>query len=292
MSSRIKIKIELLEHFDPSLPLPSYQTTGASGADLRANLPKNKRKLGLTIPPGDKILIPTGLSVEVPEGFELQVRPRSGVSFKTGLFIPNSPGTIDSDYRGEINIILGNRGRTPESVFHGDRLAQLVLCPVYQALFVESPSLRHTGGSKASALRGVPDLSQMKHPITLLFEDKSEVTFDLHENESLLEGAKREGHFIRSSCGGFASCSECVIKVCGESALNAPTPEEVRLLGNVFYLTKERLSCQTFVKGKAAFDLSSHNPKAPPLKKKKRFVPSKRKSQKKTVLKGSPKRKT
>ena len=115
--------------------------------------------------------------------------------------------------------------------------------------------------------------SKKKHPVRLLFQEGREVTILLQEGVSLLEGVRQEDHFIRSSCGGFASCSECVVKVCkGEENLNAPSPEEVRLLGNVFHLTKERLSCQTQVKGEAMFDLSSHQEGAPPGGKKKRPI--------------------
>jgi dUTP pyrophosphatase len=105
----------------------------------------------LLIKPGERVLVPTGLSMEIPVGFEVQVRPRSGLSFKTGLMVLNSPGTIDSDYRGEIKIILGNLGTKDEVIKHGDRVAQLVLAPVVQAFYVEneaelSKTNRGTGG--------------------------------------------------------------------------------------------------------------------------------------------------
>lgn len=129
----ITVKVKKLEHYDSSFPLPSYETTGAAGADVRASLGNGEK---LLIKPGERVLIPTGLSMEIPHGYEIQVRPRSGLSFKTGLMVLNSPGTIDSDYRGEVKIILGNLGKNDEVINHGDRVAQLVLAPVTQASYV------------------------------------------------------------------------------------------------------------------------------------------------------------
>lgn len=129
----ITVKVKKLEHYDSSFPLPSYETTGAAGADVRASLGNGEKML---IKPGERVLIPTGLSMEIPHGYEIQVRPRSGLSFKTGLMVLNSPGTIDSDYRGEVKIILGNLGKNDEVINHGDRVAQLVLAPVTQASYV------------------------------------------------------------------------------------------------------------------------------------------------------------
>jgi dUTP pyrophosphatase len=123
----VTVKVMPLQHFDPTLELPLYQTPGAAGADLRACLGKGERML---IPPGKRLLVPTGLSVEIPHGYELQVRPRSGLSLKTNLLVVNAPGTIDEDYRGEIKVILGNFGDKDEVISHGDRIAQLVLAPV------------------------------------------------------------------------------------------------------------------------------------------------------------------
>ena len=144
----ITVKVKKLEHYDSSFPLPSYETTGAAGADVRASLGNGEK---LLIKPGERVLIPTGLSREIPHGYEIQVRPRSGLSFKTGLMVLNSPGTIDSDYRGEVKIILGNLGKNDEVINHGDRVAQLVLAPVTQAAYIVSESelsdtARGTGG--------------------------------------------------------------------------------------------------------------------------------------------------
>lgn len=134
-SNAIKVKIKKLSHYDESFSLPSYETAGAAGADVRASLGPGEK---IKIKPGERILIPTGLSMEIPMGYEVQVRPRSGLSFKTGLMVLNSPGTIDSDYRGEVKIILGNLGHIDEVINHGDRVAQLVLSPVTQAFYFES----------------------------------------------------------------------------------------------------------------------------------------------------------
>lgn len=124
------LKLLKLEHFDENLQLPSYESHSAAGADLRACLENKDR---LVIPPGKRLLVPTGLAMEIPQGYEVQIRPRSGLSLKTQLLVVNSPGTIDADYRGEVKIIMGNLGDSEEIIEHGDRIAQMVLCPVTQA---------------------------------------------------------------------------------------------------------------------------------------------------------------
>ena len=108
--------------------LPKYETLNASGMDIRAML-----KEALNLKPFDRVAIPTGLSVEIPEGFELQVRPRSGLSINKGLMILNSPGTIDSDYRGEIKILVINLNQAKVQISNGERIAQLVLSRIYRA---------------------------------------------------------------------------------------------------------------------------------------------------------------
>jgi dUTP pyrophosphatase len=128
----ITVKVVTLSHYDQSFALPSYETTGAAGADVRACLGNGEKMI---IKPGERVLVPTGLSMEIPHGYEVQVRPRSGLSFKTGLMVLNSPGTIDSDYRGEVKVIIGNLGKNDEVINHGDRVAQLVLAPVVQAFY-------------------------------------------------------------------------------------------------------------------------------------------------------------
>ncbi|MEP2718716.1 dUTP diphosphatase [Pseudophaeobacter sp.] len=115
---------------DQSLPLPSYETAGAAGADLRANL---EDRGAVTLAPGARALVPTGLRMEIPLGYEVQIRPRSGLALKHGITLPNSPGTIDSDYRGALGVIVMNAGADDFVINHGDRIAQMVVAPVVQA---------------------------------------------------------------------------------------------------------------------------------------------------------------
>lgn len=117
---------------DASVALPSYETTGSAGADVRANLPDG---VSVTLEPGQRALIPTGLRIAIPDGFEVQVRPRSGFALKHGITLPNTPGTIDSDYRGPLGVILMNAGQESFEIAHGERIAQLVVAPVLQADF-------------------------------------------------------------------------------------------------------------------------------------------------------------
>lgn len=118
---------------------PEYQTIGAAGADLYSQLEQP-----VTIPKGQTALIPTGVYVEIPEGYEAQIRPRSGLALKNGLTLLNAPGTIDCDYRGEIKIILTNLGETDFIVTDGMRIAQMVFNKVYRAFFVETEDLKNT----------------------------------------------------------------------------------------------------------------------------------------------------
>lgn len=117
---------------DRDVPLPSYETAGAAGADLRANLPDRG---SVTLMPGARALVPTGLRIEIPEGYEVQIRPRSGLALKHGITLPNTPGTIDSDYRGPLGVIVMNAGDAPFIIAHGDRIAQMVVAPVIRARF-------------------------------------------------------------------------------------------------------------------------------------------------------------
>ncbi len=126
------VKIKKLNHFDETFPLPTYETKDAAGADIRASFEDKKN---LVIKPGERVLVSTGLAFEIEPGYEVQVRPRSGLSLKTNLLVVNSPGTIDADYRGEVKIILGNFGHSDEVIQHGDRVAQIVLAPITQAVF-------------------------------------------------------------------------------------------------------------------------------------------------------------
>lgn len=120
-------------------PLPSYATADAAGMDLRANL-----EAAVTLQPLERMLVPTGLFMELPAGFEAQVRPRSGLAIKQGLTLLNTPGTIDADYRGEIKIIMINLSNEPQTIQHGDRIAQMVIAPFVQATLAEVPELTDT----------------------------------------------------------------------------------------------------------------------------------------------------
>ena len=120
---------------DRGLDLPEPATAGAAGADLRANFAPDARAAGLVLAPGARALVPTGLCLEIPEGFEVQIRPRSGLALKHGLILPNSPGTIDSDYRGPVGVIVMNLGVEAFCVTHGMRIAQMVLARVETAAF-------------------------------------------------------------------------------------------------------------------------------------------------------------
>lgn len=120
---------------DSLVPLPAYQTAGSAGADICANLPEEMRTAGFVLQPMERAIVPTGLRVAIPVGFEMQIRPRSGLALKHGITLPNTPGTIDSDYRGPLGVALVNLGAAPYVVRHGDRIAQCVVAPVLQAGF-------------------------------------------------------------------------------------------------------------------------------------------------------------
>ncbi|ROT97747.1 dUTP diphosphatase [Histidinibacterium lentulum] len=143
------IGIARVEGADPQVPLPSYESAGAAGADVRANFPDGARE-GVVLAPGARALIPAGFRMEIPEGWEVQVRPRSGLALKHGITLPNAPGTIDSDYRGELGILLLNAGTEPFAVGHGARIAQLVVAPAVRAVFepraVLGETVRGAGG--------------------------------------------------------------------------------------------------------------------------------------------------
>jgi len=141
----VPVRVRRLAARDPALPLPAYATAGAAGLDLVASLAAQDRAAGLTLAPGARALVPTGLAVEIPEGYELQIRPRSGLALRHGLALVNSPGTIDSDYRGEIGIIVVNLGAEPVTLAHGVRIAQAVLAPVSRLAWVEVERLAESG---------------------------------------------------------------------------------------------------------------------------------------------------
>lgn len=127
MADAITLPIQQLDH-GKDLPLPRYETDGAAGMDICAALSQP-----LTINPMQREAVPTGLAMAIPQGYEVQVRPRSGLAYKHGLTVANAPGTIDSDYRGEVKVILINLGDAPVEITHGMRIAQLVLAPVAMA---------------------------------------------------------------------------------------------------------------------------------------------------------------
>jgi dUTP pyrophosphatase len=140
----IVVPINVLPHGE-GLALPGYSTDGSAGCDLRAAI-----EAELTITPGGRTLVPTGVAVAIPPGYEGQVRMRSGLAHDAGLALLNAPGTVDSDYRGEIRVIVANLGAEPVTIHRGDRIAQLVFAPVVQARFERvaelPPSERNTGG--------------------------------------------------------------------------------------------------------------------------------------------------
>ncbi|MFT9408224.1 dUTP diphosphatase [Acetobacter fabarum] len=143
-SGTVGIKVRRLSH-GLDLPLPAYATQGAAGMDLLAAL-----DAPLRLEPGQRGLVPTGLSIALPAGYELQVRPRSGLALKHGIVLPNAPGTIDEDYRGEIGVIVMNAGQEVFVVEPGMRIAQAVIAPVIRATWIECDNLdeteRGTGG--------------------------------------------------------------------------------------------------------------------------------------------------
>lgn len=138
--SEVIVQVHPLPHFD-GLQLPSYETAGSAGMDVRAAVPEGEP---VVLAPGARAMVPTGLSVAIPEGYEIQVRPRSGLAAKHGLTCLNTPGTIDSDYRGEIKVILINLGSEAFTIQRGERIAQLVLAPVTRLGWQEVSELGET----------------------------------------------------------------------------------------------------------------------------------------------------
>ncbi|MEP1610381.1 MAG: dUTP diphosphatase [Roseobacter sp.] len=135
-----KIAVTWAEGADTSIALPAYETDQAAGADIRANLPDGP----VVLVSGMRALIPTGLRFEIPPGFEVQVRPRSGLALKHGVTLVNAPGTIDSDYRGAVGVIVMNTGKDDFAIAHGMRIAQIVVAPVIQAEFSLTSQINQT----------------------------------------------------------------------------------------------------------------------------------------------------
>ena len=146
MSKTVKIELCPLPHFN-GLQVPAYETGGSAGMDIRAAVAEDAPML---LEPGQRAMVPTGLSMAIPEGYEVQIRPRSGLAAKHGLTCLNTPGTIDSDYRGEVKVILINLGDQPFTINRGERIGQMVLAPVTRAAFDIVAALdeteRGTGG--------------------------------------------------------------------------------------------------------------------------------------------------
>jgi dUTP pyrophosphatase len=140
LSTKVSVELQRLPHAE-GLPLPAYQTNDAAGLDLMAAVAENEP---LTLAPGQYALVPTGLAMALPPGYEAQVRPRSGLAAKHGVTVLNSPGTIDADYRGEIKVILINHAQTAFVVKRGERIAQMVIAPMVQAALVPVATLSAT----------------------------------------------------------------------------------------------------------------------------------------------------
>lgn len=138
----VQIRVMYEPGADRSVALPRYETPGAAGADLRASFAD---KQSVWLEPGARVLVPTGIRVEIPEGYEIQLRPRSGLALKHGITLANTPGTIDSDYRGPLGVIVLNAGQAAFEITHGERIAQLVVAPVVQATFDVCDTLSETG---------------------------------------------------------------------------------------------------------------------------------------------------
>lgn len=137
----VMLRVKWLDGADQSFGLPAYATPGAAGADLRANLPDRGT---ITLAPGARALVPTGMAMEIPQGYEVQLRPRSGLAHKHGVTLTNSPGTIDSDYRGPLGVLMINHGEAPFDIVHGERIAQMVVAPVVQADMIAVDALDDT----------------------------------------------------------------------------------------------------------------------------------------------------
>ena len=142
--TQVEIAVTRLPH-NADLPLPTYETAQSAGMDLAAAIEEP-----ITLAPGSRVMVPTGLAIALPDGYEAQVRPRSGLAARNGVTVLNTPGTIDADYRGEVNVILINLGDETFEIERGMRIAQMVVSPVTQAAFSEAAELpetaRGTGG--------------------------------------------------------------------------------------------------------------------------------------------------
>jgi dUTP pyrophosphatase len=161
-SARVRVGVKRLPH-GQGLPLPAYQSEGAAGLDLLAGL---EARSPITLAPGARALVPTGLIIELPPGYEAQVRPRSGLALNYGVTVLNSPGTIDCDYRGEVRVVLANLGQAPFEIRRGERIAQLVVSPVTHAQLVEvsevSDTVRGAGGFGSTGKAGANENAESR----------------------------------------------------------------------------------------------------------------------------------
>lgn len=162
-AAAIEVRVVPLAHAK-GLTLPAYQTPGSAGLDLQAAI---GRREAIVIAPGARALVPTGLVFELPQGFEAQVRPRSGLALKNGITVLNSPGTIDSDYRGEVKVILINLGSEPFAIARGDRIAQMIITPVTQATLIRAREVTETSrGAGGFGSTRVAAKAKKKNPKT------------------------------------------------------------------------------------------------------------------------------
>jgi dUTP pyrophosphatase len=165
-SARVRVGVVRLAH-GRGLPLPAYQTEGAAGLDLIAALDVRSP---LTLASGARALVPTGLIIELPPGYEAQVRPRSGLALNYGVTVLNSPGTIDCDYRGEVRVVLANLGQAPFEIRRGERIAQLVVSPVTHAELIEvahiTDTARGAGGFGSTGKSGANENAQSRRTPT------------------------------------------------------------------------------------------------------------------------------
>ncbi len=147
MTPTVEIAVE--PWADPAVPLPRYATAHAAGADIAANFPEAARAEGMTLAPMERRVVPTGLRIALPAGWEAQIRPRSGLALRHGITLPNTPGTIDADYRGPLGVLLVNLGPAPYRIAHGDRIAQMIVAPVATARFARVAALGDTARGAA-----------------------------------------------------------------------------------------------------------------------------------------------
>lgn len=149
----LEVEFKTLEHFQ-DLELPAYETALAAGADLRAAVAEAEP---MTLEPGERALVPTGFCMALPDGYEAQIRPRSGLAYKHGVTCLNTPGTIDADYRGEVKVLLINHGQDPFIINRGERIAQMVIAPITQPIFKVvtelSETVRGAGGFGSTGVK-------------------------------------------------------------------------------------------------------------------------------------------